>query len=122
MLVTLAAAPLFLAQAATSVMVEQQYETRDVAYEELVGGDNAAAIAALEDALAENPADPAILINLGTAHARMGNYERAEFYFNAARESDVQYDLELAGGRWLDSRDAATLALSSVQLEALAAR
>ena len=122
MLATLAAAPLFLAQAATSVMVEQQYETRDVAYEELVGGDNAAAIAALEGALAENPADPAILINLGTAHARMGNYERAAFYFNAARESDVQYDLELAGGRWLDSRDAATLALSSVQLEALAAR
>ena len=122
MLLTLAVAPLFIAQAATSVMVEQQYETRDVAYEELVEGDAAAAVLQLEAALVDNPGDPALLINLGSAHSQLGNFERAEFYFRAARESSESYELELANGRWLDSREAATLALASVELEALASR
>ena len=122
MFATLTLAPLLLAQAATATMVEQQYEQLDVAYEELVSGDAAAAVAELELALEENPGDPAVLINLGTAHSLLGNYERAEFYYRAARETRVSYNLELASGRWLDSRDAARLALASVQLEALAAR
>lgn len=122
MFATLAFAPLMLAQAATAHMVEQQYETRDVAYEELVQGDAEGALAELEAALAENPGDPAILINLGSAHSALGNLERAEFYYNAARSSSETYQLELANGRWMDSREAASLALASVELRALAAR
>ena len=122
MLATLIAAPLLFAQSATAVMVKQEYETRDVAFGELTEGDPQVALAQLEAALADNPGDPAILINLGAAHARLGNFERAEFFYRAARESTEQYELELADGRWLDSREAATLALASVQLEALAAR
>ncbi len=122
MIATLALAPLMLAQAATALMVEQQYETRDVAYEELMQGDAEAALAELEAALAENPDDPAILINLGSAHSALGNLERAEFYYNAARNSSEEYELELANGRWMASREAASLALASVELQALAAR
>lgn len=122
MFATLVFAPMMLAQAATAHMVEQQYETRDVAYEQLVEGDAAEAVSILEAALLENPDDPAILINLGSAHSALGNLERAEFYYNAARDSHQEYRLELANGRWMDSREAATLALASVELQALAAR
>lgn len=122
MFATLTLGPLLLAQAATAVMVEQQYEVLDVAYGELAGGDPAAALVELEAELQANPGDPAVLINLGTAHSLLGNYERAEFYYRAARETSVAYEMELAGGRWLDSRDVARLALASVELEALASR
>ncbi|GGD65615.1 hypothetical protein GRI62_11175 [Erythrobacter arachoides] len=122
MLATLALAPLLFAQAVTSVMVEQQYEQRDVAFAELAAGDAPAAIAALEAELAQHPDDPALLINLGSAWSRAGNAERAEFYYRAARDTDQRYNLELADGRWIDSRDAAQLALASVELRALAAR
>ncbi|MDF1834878.1 MAG: tetratricopeptide repeat protein [Alteraurantiacibacter sp. bin_em_oilr2.035] len=122
MLTTLVFAPLMLAQAATAHMVEQEYEIREVAYEELLAGDDAAAITVLEAELAQNPGDPAVLINLGAAYARIGNWERAEHYYSTARDGQREYQLELANGRWLDSRDAARLALASVELEALAAR
>jgi len=122
MFATFAIAPLLLAQAANAYMVEQQYETRDVAYEQLHSGDAAAALIELEAALADHPDDPAILINLGSAHSALGNLERAEFYYNAARNSSQDYRLELANGRWMDSREAAGLALASVELRALATR
>ncbi|MBH5321766.1 tetratricopeptide repeat protein [Aurantiacibacter sediminis] len=109
-------------QAVTAEMVEQQYETREVAFEQLIEGDAAAAVTRLEAELEANPGDPAILINLGSAHAQLGNYEQAEAYYQAARDSDEEYQLELANGRWLDSRDAARLALASVEFEALASR
>jgi len=122
MFATLVVAPLMMAQAATAQMVEQNYERVDVAYEELVAGDAEAAVLQLEAELAEHGGNPALLINLGSAYAQLGNYERAKFYYRAARDCEEQYQLELANGRWLDSRDAATLALATVELEALAAR
>lgn len=122
MFATLTLGPLLLAQAATAVMVEQQYEQLDVAYEELAGGDPAAAVVELDAELQAHPGDPAVLINLGTAHSMLGNYERAEFYYRAAREARDSYQMELADGRWVDSRDAARLALASVELQALASR
>lgn len=122
MFATLAIAPLLLAQAATANMVEAEYETQDVAYEELMQGDAQEAIVQLEGELQQNPGDPALLINLGSAHAALGNLERAEFYYREARDSDEIYELELANGRWLDSRDAATLALANVEFQALAAK
>ncbi len=122
MFATLVLAPLMAGQAVTAEMVEQQYETREVAFEQLIEGDAAAAVTRLEAELEANPGDPAILINLGSAHAQLGNYEQAEAYYQAARDSDEEYQLELANGRWLDSRDAARLALASVEFEALASR
>ncbi len=122
MIVTLVLAPLLLAQAATEQMVEQQYERVDVAYVELAEGDAEAAVTRLEAELAEHGGHPALFINLGSAHARLGNLERAEFFYRAARDCDEEYEMELADGRWMASRDAARLALASVELEALATR
>lgn len=122
MLTTLTIAPLLLAQAATAQMVDQQYEAHDVAYEELLDGDAETAVAALEADLAENGGHPALYINLGSAHARLGNVERAEFFYRTARDCEEVYQMEMADGRWMDSREVASLALASVELEALAAR
>lgn len=122
MIAALALAPLLLAQAATGQMVEQEYETVDVAYEELADGDAEAAIAQLEAELAEDGGHPALFINLGSAHARLGNLERAEFFYRAARDCEEEYQMELADGRWMDSRDVARLALAGVEMQALAAR
>ena len=122
MLTTLAIAPLFFMQAATAVMVDQQVERQDVAFEELAAGDAESAIAALEARLVNHPGDPALLINLGSAWSQLGNAERAEHFYRLARDADETYQLELADGRWIDSRDAARLALATVELRALASR
>lgn len=86
----------------------------DVAYEELREGDNAAAIRQLEECRDVDCDDPARLINLGTAYLRDGRSAEAEAMFRAAMKSDQRW-LELADGRWLDSRAAAQLALTRLQ-------
>lgn len=86
----------------------------DVAYEELREGDNAAAIRHLEEMGASERDDPARLINLGTAYMRDGRRAEAEAMFRAAMKSDQRW-LELADGRWLDSRAAAQLALTRLE-------
>ena len=55
--------------------------------------------------------DPAALINLGTANARLGRPDAALDHYRAALVSRQRYDLELADGRWVDSRAAARLAI-----------
>lgn len=94
----------------------------DVAYEQLREGDNAAAIRHLEGARDVERDDPARLINLGTAYVREGRTAEAETMFRAAMKSEQRW-LELADGRWLDSRAAAQLALARLeQNRALALR
>ncbi|WAT17550.1 tetratricopeptide repeat protein [Aurantiacibacter sp. MUD11] len=99
----------------TATMVEQESETRDVAYESVAAGDMQTAIANLEAARAENPGDPALLINLGAAYAATGDFARAEEAYRAAIASNDRYELELADGQWIDSRRAARLALLSLE-------
>lgn len=108
---------LAVAQAATiAVPVEPSgIEQRQVAYEELSAGRSAEAVAALEAELRQDPTDPATLINLGTAYARQGDSDRAAQAFRAAMTSDTRYRLELADGSWVDSRQAARLALASLE-------
>lgn len=108
-------AALLLAQAGPSAATTQpDIETRDVAYETIVAGETREAIARLEAARAENPGDPALLINLGAAYAAIGEYDRAEQAYREALTSEERYDLELANGDWIDSRQAARLALVSL--------
>ena len=83
----------------------------DVAYEALAEGRTADAIAQLSDSRAAETDDPATLINLGAAYAREGRTSEARAMFVAAMKSDIRYELELADGRWIDSRKAAKLAL-----------
>ena len=60
---------------------------------------------------------PATLINMGTAYARQGRADLAADMFRAALASDQRYELQLADGRWVDSRDAARMALTRLQGE-----
>ena len=93
---------------------------RDAAYEQLTQGETDAAIARLEANLAQNPEDPALLINLGSAWAVRGDKAKAADYYRAAARSEVRYRLELADGEWIDSRAAARLALRTLEQTAVA--
>ncbi len=95
-------------------------ETHDVAYETLSAGHASEAVVALEALRADNPDDPALLINLGSAYADMGDLERAEQAYRAAMDSDQRYNLELADGSWVDSRRAARQALLDLDQSRLA--
>ncbi len=86
-------------------------ERVDVAYEALSEGRTAEAIAQLNGSDAVRSDDPAALINLGTALAREGRVSDARAMFTAAINSSDHYYLELADGRWIDSRKAAKMAL-----------
>jgi hypothetical protein len=94
-----------------------------VAYAELSAGKTDAALSALTVPHGVAADDPSRLINLGSALARKGRYLEARAQFRAAMLSDTRYDLELANGTWMDSRDAAKLALSRLnQTMAMKAR
>ena len=113
MIANLVMGSLFLAQAGSLAVVGDttNTETHDVAYETLASGEARQAITNLEMLLDANPGDPALLINLGSAHAELGEADRAEQYYRAAADSDIRYQLELADGSWVDSRRAARTAL-----------
>ena len=113
---------LLLAQAGPGAMAEQANDRVDAAYEEMASGQTRAAIVRLEAALVENPGDPALLINLGSAYVELGEIEKASAYYLAAAESRTRYRLQLADGEWVDSRRAARLALLKLEERALAMR
>ena len=58
--------------------------------------------------------DPSRLINLGTAYARLGRTADAAAAYDAAIGSPIRYDVELASGRYMDSRWAARTALANL--------
>lgn len=82
-------------------------ERVDVAYEEVSQGRNVAAIARILRNRELAADDPAAMINMGTAYARMGRESDARDCFVRAIASRDRFDLELADGSWLDSRQAA---------------
>jgi len=75
-----------------------------LAAESISKGENLRAIAMLEEQLDEHPGDPALLINLGIAHAQRGEDRQANDYFEAAMHSRYAIDLETADGSLIDSR------------------
>lgn len=84
----------------------------EVAYPEMVEGRTEAAIRKIEDADAREGDHPARLINLGIAHARMGNEDKArELFAQAARNID-RYWLETSTGEWADAREIARSAIA----------
>lgn len=95
-------------------------EQQDVAYDTLAAGDAREAVANLEALRVENPGDPALLINLGSAYAQLGDVTRAEAAFREAADSETRYQLELADGSWVDSRRAAQTALRQLRDRAVA--
>jgi len=110
---------LFLAQAGTATAAQDGAEA---AYEQLAAGENDGAIERLEAALDQNPGDPALLINLGTAYAREGRMAEARDAFRDAISAEDRYRVQLADGSWEDSRKVARMALDSLDRTAFAAR
>lgn len=122
MIAILAAAGLMLTQASTAALYADGAEQTDAAYEQLAAGEARAAITRLEAALVENPGDPALLINLGSAYAETGDLDRAATAYRAAADSEDRYRLELADGQWVDSRTAARRALQTLEARGFALR
>ena len=85
-----------------------------VAYEALRDGRTQDALRQLTATADVDARDPSRLINLGTAHARLGRSEQAASLYRAALDSPIRYDLELADGRTMDSRWAARMALKGL--------
>ena len=100
----------------------ESVQSTDVAYDSLAQGRAQTAIEQIETLLAEQPEDPALLINLGAAHMQAGDYLAAADALRRAEASDVRYELELADGRWMDSRLAARRALQRLPQGTLAIR
>ena len=120
MISLLAAGVMMAAQTSPATPIQGGTEIHEVAYEQIVSGENAEAIKLLEQARAQQPDDPAILINLGAAYMESGNFERAADCYRDAIESDVRYRVELADGSWSDSRNLARRALRNLEAGALA--
>ena len=99
--------PVILPEAGNATQVE-------AAYSAMAEGRTADAINKLKANRAKQAGEPAQLINLGTAYARTGNTAQARNQFEAALISKTRYDLELADGSWVDSREAARLALANL--------
>lgn len=115
MSITMLVAGAMLAQAMPAATFDATDMQRvDVGYEQLARGDADAAIAVIREnrELAAN--DPVALINLGAAHARLGHKEEARAMYKAAAASSDRYDVQLADGRWMDSRRAALIAIGNL--------
>ncbi len=111
MSLTAAALALLAGQGAIALTVEHpRAESLDVAYVELASGQNEAALAKLLVSKGQDRHDPAVLINLGAAYARLGRVAESKAAYDAAILSDQRYDLETASGKWMDSRYIARLA------------
>ena len=121
---TLILAGLLFAQAAQpAITVESTPDRFDVGYRELMAQRPADAIGRIEANRSLDADDPAALINLGTAKARLGDRSAAVDRYRSALVSRQRYDLELADGTWMDSRAAARLAIRMLAKgEALALR
>lgn len=105
------AAALMAQTPATLTVPAPVVEPGDVGYREIMAGRPQAAIVRLEGGALVRQGDPLALINLGTAYKMVGRTNDAARLYRDAASSDDRYDVQLADGRWLDSRRAATLAL-----------
>lgn len=117
MFIALASALLIAAQgpAAAAPAPASTIEQKEVAFEALAEGRADQAIATLRRQLETDPADPATLINLGSAYVARGDRGRAAEAYRAAIASNTRYSLELANGSWVDSRQAARIALRRLE-------
>lgn len=87
------------------------YPKGSLAYDALMAGDNQAALEKLESGKLK---DPAVMINLGQAYARIGRTGDAAKMFAAAMNSNRSFDLVLSDGQVINSRKAAEIALNDL--------
>ena len=79
-------------------------------------GDNERAISQILTSAQVSKHDPAKLLNLGRAYARMGQTDKAAEYFKAAMQARESVDLVLADGRVMNSKVAAREAFANLQM------
>lgn len=94
---------------------EINYEQGQLGFAALRSGDMDRAISQLEQASADLPNDPARLINLGNAYARVGRIEEARKTLRRAIAAKQHFDLILSDGQVVDSRRAAIHALDRLE-------
>lgn len=90
------------------------YAKGALGYDALVSGNDELALQQLEASERVYAQDPAHLINLGQTYARLGRTGDAVRMFTAAMQSNRNFDLVLANGEIINSRDAAELALRNL--------
>ena len=78
-------------------------------------GDNQRAISQIMASEQVSKHDPARLLNLGRAYARIGQTDQAAGYFKAAMQARESVELVLADGRVMNSKDAAREAYANLQ-------
>ncbi len=91
---------------------EVGYQTGELGYDALMAGDNQRAVQQILAHADENTSDPAKLLNLGRAYQRMGRHSDAIRLYQSAMASRDVFDVELADGTIMSSRDAAKIALA----------
>jgi Flp pilus assembly protein TadD len=111
LIASLVTAPAAFAQ---SPGTEIGYERGSLGFEALMANDNHRALNQILADKSTSPNDPARLINLGRAHARLGDKERARQAFLAAANCKEEFDLVLSTGQIMNSRKVAVLALKSL--------
>lgn len=99
--------------------IAAQPVAHDVGYAQLVAGNDGAAITVI-NRQPDRGDDPARLINLGVAYARMGDADRARAMFRAAHTAPERVELETAAGEWVYSRVLARRGLAMLDSGALA--
>ena len=99
---------------AQSQNAEIGYERGSLGFEALMANDNHRALNQILTDKSTAPNDPARLINLGRAHARLGDKEKARQAFLAAANCKEEFDLVLSNGQIMNSRKVAALALKSL--------
>jgi Flp pilus assembly protein TadD len=108
-------APLLLASAPITVTRPDTSAQPALGYVELSENRDADALRVLAGRIDGD--DPAHMINLGTAYARVGRPEDARRAFASAVHSEGRSDLLLATGAIMDSRVAAKLALRNLKAQ-----
>ena len=101
--------------AAPSKTGEISYPKESIGYEALMRGDNERAVFQIMANEQVSSGDPAKLLNLGSAYARMGHTDEAAKMFKAVLDSRDSFDLVLADGSVMNSKVAARKAYASLQ-------
>jgi Tfp pilus assembly protein PilF len=97
-------------------------DTTNLSSEALAQGKASKAIRSLERKVEAEPNDPALLINLGIAHAQTGSTVLARNMFERALVSPEAIELETADGKTTDSRRLARRAMRMLERGEFSAR
>ena len=103
------------AHAQPTMNIETAYPKGSIGYEALVKGDNARAVSQILASAQVSRHDPAKLLNLGHAYARLDRMDEASALFTVVMQSRDSVDLVLADGSVMNSKEAARKAYARLQ-------